>query len=110
MDGVNGNDIGMLKPGQELRFIGLFGGDFESHKSISQIVLLCQKDFAARTLPKLTDQFESVEPHADFRQAVFGSRSAARTPARLVRFQAWPFGDVDGIFLPIFIGRNAFTQ
>ena len=56
---VDGNDIGVLQPGQFPRLIVQAHGHFQGNRPICQLPLLGAENFGKRTFPKLFYQLES---------------------------------------------------
>jgi len=68
VDRVNGHDVGVLQPRQQMRLALEVDGDLESHGSLGQAALACEEDPTKSSATEFGDQREALEIVADGRQ------------------------------------------
>src|SRR5262249_2515342 len=65
---IDGDDVGVLQPGQPLRLAQGLGGDLQGHEPVGQVTLSGQVDAAERAAAQLGQQVEAEEGAADLGQ------------------------------------------
>src|SRR5579872_735370 len=65
VNGVDGNDVRVLKPGECSRLAGQVGGYFQGDKSIGEVALPSEVDTAKRSSTEDRNQLEAREPIPD---------------------------------------------